>query len=84
MVETGKANPPPAQSIYDDPEEFLRAVWQGKLNATSAQIQAAKAVLSSKSSQSKLIGKKAQAVQTATETQQGRFAPIGAPMRRVK
>jgi len=79
-----KGNPPAPKSTYEDPEEFLRAVWQGKLNATSAQIQAAKAVLSTKASQAKAIGKKEMARQNAAETQQGRFAPIGAPIRRVK
>lgn len=69
----GRKPKEPSVSAYDDPLDYLRAIWKGEVEGTMAQVSAAKAALpfvhQKLGETGKKEGKQAAAEQVAT----GRF-----------
>lgn len=68
----------PAVTSYTDPLEFLQAVYRGEVDATNAQITAAKAMLPFVHKRVGEEGKK-KAKEDAAKQVSDRFGPAGAP-----
>lgn len=71
-------------NTFDDPLEFLQAVYRGEVEATNAQITAAKAMLPFVHKRLGEEGKKQERKDAAVAVSDGRFASAAPPLRAVR